>query len=119
MKTPIRRPTSAREQRIREVVARLVVWKDLYDKINHAQNELSRLTGADADTVLTGPMWQVWSAYTTNLSELCGDNNEWLDWYQYQCDMGKRPSEVDGLKGRKFPLKVKTLRHLALVICDV
>lgn len=97
-----------------EIVKRLEAWKKLHDALDQQAKALEHLTGAMPDCQLMRPVWGVWSAYTVAVSELIGDDNEWLDWYQFECDMGRKPLEVSSLGGKT--VTVRTLRQLARVI---
>ena len=99
---------------IDEIVKRLEAWKKRHDALAQQAQALAHLTGAMPDCPLLLPVWDVWSAYTVAVSELVGDDNEWLQWYQFECDMGRAPMEVSSLGGRT--IKVRTLRQLATVI---
>ena len=99
---------------IDEIVKRLEEWGKRYDELDQQAQALAHLTGAMPDCALMEPVWSVWSAYTVAVSELVGDANEWLNWYQYECDMGREPKEVKSLGGKT--IKVRTLRQLATVI---
>ena len=99
---------------IEEIVKRLEAWAERQRKL-HAQYEaLKALTSASPECALMAPVWSVWGAYTVAVSELIGDEDEWLQWYELECDMGRRPKEVTSTGGKT--IKVRTLRQLARVI---
>lgn len=99
---------------IDEIVKRLEAWADRGRKLHAKFDALHALTGADYDSALLAPVWSVWSAYSVAVSELVGDKNEWLQWYEMECDMGRNPKEVTSIGGKT--IKVRTVRHLARVI---
>lgn len=99
---------------IDEIVKRLEAWADRQRHLQAQYEALRALTNADFECALLAPVWSVWSAYTVAVSELVGDENEWLQWYEQECDMGRRPKEVTSLGGKT--IKVRTLRQLARVI---
>ena len=99
---------------IDEIVKRLEAWANRQHEL-HAQYEaLHALTGAGPDCRLLLPVWSVWTAYTCAVSEIVGDKHEWLNWYEFECNMGRQPKEVTSLTGKK--IMVRTLRQLARVI---
>lgn len=99
---------------IDEIVIRLEAWADRQRKL-HAQYEaLKALTNADCECALLKPVWDIWTAYTVGVSEAIGDSDEWLQWYELECDMGRKPKDVTSLGGKT--IKVRTLRQLARVI---
>lgn len=101
--------------KIDRMVLRLEAWAKRHKALSTQSDALHALTRADADCALMEPVWDVWRAYTVAVSELIGDTNEWLQWYQEECNMGKTPKVVR-LSGRT--IKVRTLRQLATVIRD-
>lgn len=101
---------------IDEIVKRLQAWADRQRKLQAQYEALRALTGADPDCALLAPVWSVWSAYTVAVSELVGDKEEWLQWYETECDMGRKPKEVVSWGGRT--IKVRTLRQLARVFAS-
>ncbi len=99
---------------IDEIVRRLEAWADRQRKLQAQYQALQALTNADCECALLAPVWSVWTAYTVAVSELIGDDNEWLQWYELECDMGRHPKEVTSTGGKT--IKVRTLRQLARVI---
>lgn len=107
-------------ERERDVLARKIEekldeWKRHHDAMMGAFDSLNKMTGATPDCELMRPMFLVWTAYTASVSELIGDQDGWLDWYQFDCDMGKK-SKKSYFNGKE--IQVSTLRHLAQVILD-
>jgi hypothetical protein len=96
------------------IVMRLDAWATRQRLLTAQYEALQALTSADCECALLKPVWDVWSAYTVAVSELVGDKNDWLQWYELECDMGRAPKEVTTLGGRT--VKVKTIRQLARVI---
>lgn len=103
-------------QRLDQVVVRLQAWAARQQAIDKQYNALRALVGCDLESPLLAALFDVWTAYTVAVSEIVGDKAEWLQWYELECDMGRRPKEVHSTGGRK--IKVRTLRQLARVICD-
>lgn len=97
-----------------EIVTRIEAWADRHRKLDAQHQALVALTDASPECPLMAPIWDIWAAYTVAVSELIGDKNEWLQWYQYECQMGRHPMEVVSLGGKS--ITVKTLRQLARVI---
>ena len=100
-----------------EIVKRLEPWRDRYDELSEQLSILEKLTGADpAGSPLFEAIWSVWEAYTDAMSELVGDKNEFLEWYQQECAMGGRPRKTSSFTGKK--IVVSTLQQLAEVLSD-
>lgn len=102
--------------KLEHIENRLRHWKRRYAEMDSAYEKFRQLTGAMPDSKLWKPFFDIWTDYTVSVSELIGDKDEWLQWYQYECHMGKRPMKVI-LKGGQ-ELEVRTLRHLARVIMN-
>lgn len=99
---------------INKIEERLRHWKRRHGEMMAAYNALYRLTGCAPESQLSNSLFDIWNSYTVAISEIVGDRDEWLQWYQNECDMGKKPMSMTFANGRK--LKVKTLRHIARVI---
>lgn len=69
--------------------------------------------GIDPDGVMFVTVWALFGEYTSTLAVEVGDFEEWLDWYRFETDMGKRSKAVvvDGKSKR-----IKTLTDLCRVI---
>jgi hypothetical protein len=98
-----------------DIAPRLLEWQRIYDAWQVQYIGLQALTKCGPDAPLTLAMGQMWDAYTNAVSREVGDENEWLDWYCWDNDMGAKGLEVTSTSGKT--IKVKTLAHLARVIC--
>lgn len=74
---------------ITEIVKKLEPWKARNDALMAQYYALRKMTGADPDSELLQPIFEVLEAYTAAVGELVGDKNKWLEWYQSECDMGR------------------------------
>lgn len=99
----------------KEIETRLTAWQKRYWAMMEQFESLQKLTGCDYDCALLKPMMDVWSAYTVAVSELVGDTCEWLDYYQWECDMGNKPQNVRIKPGDPY-VKIGTIKQLAKVI---
>lgn len=104
---------SMRKMDIKEIVRRLEPWKARHAAFHAQLNAFRKLTNADHDSELMRPVMDIWIAYTAAVSEIVGDTNEWLQWYECECQMGDRPLKVSF---DDVAINVKTLRQLARVI---
>lgn len=103
-------------ERIKQTTLRLEFWAQRITAINTQYAALSAITGPGVGSPLWDAIFSTQNAYTVAVSELVGDECEWLNYYQLDCEMGKRPREVKLPSGNAITLK--TLRDLARVICD-
>lgn len=99
-----------------QITKRLKCWKRRHSELMAVYDAMSQLTGADRYSTLFALIFDLWTAYTVAMSELIGDTDEWLQWYEIECDMGRAPMMVVLLDGRE--IEVKTLRQLARVIIN-
>lgn len=99
-----------------EIIARLTEWAGHQARVSAAYRAFADLTGAAPDSAFMGPMFALWEAYTKEISQIVGDKGEWLEWYEYECDMGKSQKEVDFPDGRQ--MAIATLADLAKLIAD-
>lgn len=97
-----------------EIVTRLEAWAARQRRLQTQMDRLQALTGAMPDCELLKPVYELWSAYTVAVSEAVGDTNEWLSWFELECQMGRTPLTVKSLAGKEAT--VRTLRQLARVI---
>lgn len=99
---------------IDEIVRRLEWWKKRHTELEAQYQGFKALTDVSPDCPLFNMVFKLWDAYTVAVSEIIGDKDEWLNWYEMECDMGKNTKEVKLPNGKL--IKVKTLRQLARVI---
>lgn len=99
-----------------QITKRLKCWKRRHAELMSVYNAMSQLTGADRYSTLFEPIFDLWTAYTVATSELIGDKEEWLQWYEIECEMGKTP--LMAIFSGRGAIKVKTLRQLATLIAQ-
>ena len=104
-----------RAARINEVQQRLIQWAAHQEALTTQYEALQNLTGADCESPLLTAVFAVWAAYTVAVSDLVGDRSDWLQWYEYECQMG---AESRSVKLGDKTIKVRTIRQLATVICS-
>ena len=98
---------------IRDIVLRLGHWKARIEKMETQIDAFAELTGARGDCPFLSNIYDLVDAYTASVSELVGDQWDWLIWYKNECELGKVPRAAD--IGGKV-IGVRTLRQLAAVI---
>jgi hypothetical protein len=91
----------------------LETWLDHYNDVDKVFDELNDLIGGMPDSKLQNPVWQMFQGYTGVVSHLIGDRGEWLYWYLYDNEQGKREMEAE-VNGKVR--KIKTLKDLLRVI---
>jgi hypothetical protein len=71
---------------------------------------LGAVTGCAPDSPLGNSVWRMFDSYTAAVGQLAGDEGDWLCWFIYENDCGKKAGEVT--KGKGKPRKIKTLGDL-------
>ncbi len=96
-------------------LALLADWQKHHAAVETMMAGIKRHMGLDQDGKMFVTVWAVFGAYTDALAVEIGDYFEWLDWYRFETDMGKRSKKciVNGKSKR-----VKTLSELCAVIID-
>lgn len=99
-----------------KILARLGEWAARKERFSAACRAFADLTGAAPESAFMGPIFALWEGYTRAIGEIVGDKGEWLEWYEYDCDMGKRPKGAEFQDGRK--ITIATLADLSKLIAD-
>ena len=99
---------------IEEIIFRLESWAKLGRELESVCDTFTDLFGSYPDCKMLTPVFSIWEAYTSAVSEAVGDTDAWLDWYQYECQMGATPRIVEFPDG--MTVNVASLRDLAHVI---
>ena len=94
----------------------LKTWAATYADFKKQMDALDALTCGNGGP-LYNAVWGMWDEYTRTLADLVGDTQEWLAWFQQECQMGAKPKEVSMRWGHSTK-KVRTLRQLADVMWE-
>ena len=97
----------------KDMMPLLTAWANLQRELTAQMEALFAITGNS-----NGPMflavWRAWNQYTSTLSRLIGDHDDWLSWYESENRMGLNGLEAAPAGGK--PVKVRTLHQLARLI---
>jgi hypothetical protein len=91
-------------------------WVKHHAAVSTMMDGIKQHMGLDPDGKMFVTVWAVFGAYTDTLAVEIGDYFEWLDWYRFETDMGKRSKEVTSLSGRTK--RIKTIAQLATLIIE-
>lgn len=102
----------------------LVAWALLQKQKAHLEDNLHRLFGTDHDSIALRTLTTMWEAHTEAVGLIVGDECNWLDYFEHECDMGKSPgtwtkSSVGVTRHKQNPPKkhrLATLKQLAAAI---
>ena len=99
-----------------EILPILTEWRDT---IQHAERELDAVL-APLILIPESPLFEIqqrlMDAFTASVAAQVGDQDEWMSWYRFDNDWGKKAFECAPPGGK--PRKVRTLRNLARLIVE-
>lgn len=102
------------KKRQAEIFPKLEEWKKRHDELDSIFESMKAVTGSGVDSPLWACVWSLWEAYTKGVERDVCDDFDFLSWYNYDNDMGKKALPVFSPGGREK--KIKTLKDLAYVI---
>lgn len=94
-----------REQKL----AALNRWQQAMEQADAAINPVIELLQLQPESPVCGAVWKLQRLLTDMTAELVGDQADWLDWYAYENDMGRK-GMVAGWSG--FEREIRTLDDL-------
>lgn len=97
-----------------ETLFHLQCWEAAVQPCNETAELLIDLFNGQYDSRMFKPYQNLIEEYTKLVSKVIGDECEWLDYYQYDCNWGKKPLEVTMTNGEKILLD--SLPNLATII---
>lgn len=113
MKRPLtleQKQTLLKIHRVREVVKAFRGLEQLYDGVE-------KLVGVDPDAPLFRTTYDVFGKYLEAVAVNIGDQAEWLSWYVWENECGKRGGLVTWMQdGKEHKVNVRTPSQLIRVI---
>jgi hypothetical protein len=94
---------------------RLFNWAMRKVKKTQLEDQVHALFGTDHDSPMLKTINDLWDAYTVAVGQLVGDQDDWLQYFESECEMGREPREVVLKPGGK-PIKLSSLKALERVI---
>jgi hypothetical protein len=88
-------------------------WVKVCVKIDARVNEWTKMLGLDIDSPLIQTLFEFETEYTSVCSQIVGDKSEWLNWYAFENDYGKKELEA-GIPGEMK--RIVTLDDLLTLI---
>lgn len=98
-----------------EVLAIIRPWHARTVELQRQWDAFESLTGARTDHPFANAIWLMHEDYTRAISKQIGDENDWLGWWHYECQLGRKPQKAFREFGHK-EVTVSTLQKLATVI---
>lgn len=102
--------------KVNEIACMLETWRGRREALDTPINVLREALGMPPESPLCEAIDDVFDAYTLLLSARIGDTQDWLGWYQHECQMGNHPMEVIPFEGAQPILIDRDLRKLAELI---
>lgn len=102
----------------------LTAWARLQKQKTQLEESLHKLFGTDHESEALQTINRMWDAHTKAVGLIVGDECAWLSYFEYECDMGKRPgswskSSAGVTRHKQNPPKkhrLATLKQLAAAI---
>lgn len=102
-------PTSA------EIATLLQPWLDTYLELDRQFSALAAVLGRRDECPLENAAYRVHAAYTAALAREVGDTDDWLSWYLYENDAGKKGLSAKAPRWRELR-PITSLHRLAKLI---
>jgi hypothetical protein len=98
-----------------KLVPKLEHWQNAMQAIDALEEELQSLFGLNETSVVSERIESAIDSFMKGLALCIGDESEWLDWYAYINDYGKK-KHVVALSKNDIAKPVKTLFDLAVIL---
>ena len=99
----------------KQKLALLAQWQKTHEQLEKAFNDLNKVVGCATDSPLGDAVFTGFDAYTDALSQLLGDDFEFLPWYCFDNSMGKKGMMAKAANWKK-KRKITTLAHLLALV---
>lgn len=97
-----------------ELISHLQAWMDRHQSMEAMLDKLYAITQADPGSPLLAEINFLMDAHTRAVARIVGDTEGWLDWFESECELGKRPHQA-ALQGEKLTT-IRTIKQLARLI---
>ena len=104
----------------REEATKLItLWVDRAKALHAAQYSLNTLLMASPEAPIFKAAWDMFTGYTKQLAEALGDEDGWMEWFAWECQLGEKPMEMSFANGEKLlVVGVDDLVDVILSDCD-
>lgn len=100
----------------RQTIEAISHWQELVQALECRLDALYELVGGYYGSPLGDGAGKVIDAYTSLQSRELGDDQEWLNYWQFECEWGKRPRKVE-IDGKERT--IASVQDLAEVIMSL
>ncbi|MXS85325.1 hypothetical protein ABO04_05170 [Nitrosomonas sp. HPC101] len=105
--------------KLEEIKIQLRAWQETISDLEDQLDALSKIVQACPESPLINAIHRIESRYTRSVARLVGDDNEWLDWYWLEVDMGSKEHNTVTLNNGDDVRNIKTTDDLAQLIYDL
>lgn len=88
----------------------ITAWRDRIQAVDAPLSALYAITGGDHGSPLGETIESALESYTVAVSHMIGDRDEWLTYYRFECDLGKRPRKA-GAPENGVPMRALKTPH--------
>ena len=90
-------------------------WEKQHTQIDDAYKLVSQIFNIDCDSPVISPTFEMFDTYTDVVAELVGDKDEWLQWYAWENDFGKKAMRAKASKWKSMR-SIKNVKALLSLI---
>ncbi len=100
-----------------EITKRIERVVEHFKTLNAAWDKFHDITGSMSDSPLGNAVWKMQDQWIESVSELIGDDDDWLNWYLWANDCGHKALEAKAARWKKAR-KIQTVTDLVDIIWD-
>ncbi len=100
-----------------EITDAVQEWARLVQPLEEAMDKLRDSIGLNPESPLITSIGRLRDQFTNRIGDAIGDTNDWLNWWQYETQFGKKPMEASA-PGDPTPRIIRTPEDLAQIIHD-
>lgn len=86
----------------RQVLPLVSLWVERGKELHRTQDATSATLMASPEAPLFKAAWECFVGYTKNLAEIIGDDDGWLEWFAWECELGQKPMEMTFANGERL-----------------
>jgi len=106
-----------RSAEVEEVVRLLTEWVETFDALNRSYDALRSVVGGDPNSPLPMAAFKAMDRYTEHLSHRIGDEDDWLQWFLWDNDSGRRRMQAKAARWGRAK-RISDVRRLAELVVD-
>lgn len=96
------------------VLKKLTAWQARHDAFKQSAYRVMYLFGGTFEDPFLSDFLALFNAYQREIEIQLDDQQHWLDYYRFECDMGQKPKTIKLIEGTEIQLD--SLEKLAQLI---